>query len=90
MDECWVEYGSPFHGKGPCDALGGAGKGGVNKGLATGDLDCGGDVSDTEIAKCVAEYMKLKKRSPSRTRNASFCIQKETLTPIVFEDAHIL
>ena len=35
MDECWAEYGAPFHGKGPCDATGGAGKAGVNKGLAT-------------------------------------------------------
>ena len=57
MDECWVEYGTPFHGKGPPDALGAAGKGGVNRGLAKGKLDCGDD-SNTEVAKCVRDYMR--------------------------------
>ena len=38
FDECWVEYGAPFHGKGPCDALGACGSQAVNKGLVTGDI----------------------------------------------------
>ena len=60
MDECWVEYGTAFHGKGPCDATGAAGKAGVNCGLATPGptgMNCGAD-GDNEVAKCVVEYMK--------------------------------
>ena len=54
MDECWVEYGTAFHGKGPCDATGAAGKAGVNCGLATPGptgMNCGAE-GDNEVAKC--------------------------------------
>ena len=66
MDECWAEYGAPFHGKGPCDATGAAGKAGVNKGLATPGIrgmNCGVD-GDNEVAKCVVEYMKKEHCKP--------------------------
>ena len=61
--ECVGGIWNSFSWKGPCDALGAAGKGGVNKGLATGGLDCGGD-GDDEVAKCVVKYLKDNHSKP--------------------------